>query len=173
MEIETILKETIEQFKNVVKVRDDGYIYDITKEGKYTIDKFTGVVTYDFKEPQNDKRYVILKSSFHAAEIVECEEKSNTLKHQDNIKSNLCDFKKITDSLAELLEYKNKKYGDSALNPMNIFQGKTKVGQRVDDKLARVKNSSKLMKNDIADLIGYLTLICVENGWDNFDEFKD
>jgi hypothetical protein len=83
------------------------------------------------------------------------------------------DFKKITDSIASLLEYKNEKYGNSALEPMNIFQGKCKVGQRLDDKLARVKNGDDLKKNDIADLIGYLTLTCVENGWDNFDEFKD
>ena len=83
------------------------------------------------------------------------------------------EFKKTLDSINSLLEYKNKKYGNAALEPLNIFQGKCKVGQRLDDKLARVKNSEGLKKNDIADLIGYLTLVCVENGWDNFDEFMD
>jgi len=83
------------------------------------------------------------------------------------------DFKTVTDSIADLLKYKNLKYGNAALEPMEIFEGKTKVGQRLDDKLARVKNGEDLKKNDIADLIGYLTLVCVENGWDNFDEFKD
>ena len=83
------------------------------------------------------------------------------------------DFKKITDSIADLLKYKNIKYGNSALEPMDIFQGKCKVGQRLDDKLARVKNGGELQKNDIADLIGYLTLVCVEKKWDNFEEFKD
>jgi len=83
------------------------------------------------------------------------------------------DFREITDSIAGLLEYKNLKYGNAALEPMEIFEGKTKVGQRLDDKLGRVKNSDDLKKNDIADLIGYLTLVCVENGWSNFDEFKD
>jgi hypothetical protein len=83
------------------------------------------------------------------------------------------DFKKITDSIAELLIYKNIKYGNAALKPMNIFQGKCKVGQRLDDKLARVKNNAELQKNDVADLIGYLTLVCVEKEWDSFDEFKD
>jgi hypothetical protein len=82
-------------------------------------------------------------------------------------------FKAITDSLASLLEYKNKKYGNSALEPLNVFSGKCKVGDRIDDKLARIKNSTSLKKNDIADLLGYAALICVENGWDNFDEFKD
>ena len=83
------------------------------------------------------------------------------------------DFKKVTDSIADLLKYKNIKYGNSALEPMDIFQGKCKVGQRLDDKLARVKNGDSLKKNDVADLIGYLTLVCVEKKWDNFDEFMD
>lgn len=83
------------------------------------------------------------------------------------------DFKRITDSVASLLEFKNKKYGNSALDPLNIFSGKCKVGQRLDDKLARVKNNDTLQKNDVADLIGYLVLVCKENNWTNFDEFKD
>jgi hypothetical protein len=82
-------------------------------------------------------------------------------------------FGPVLKSMKSLLEYKNEKYGNSALEPMDIFQGKCKVGQRLDDKLARIKNSDELKKNDVADLIGYLTLACVENGWDNFDEFKD
>lgn len=83
------------------------------------------------------------------------------------------DFKQITDSIASLLQYKNEKYGNSALEPLNVFQGKCKVGQRLDDKLARVKNNNTLQKNDVADLIGYLFLVCKENNWTNFDEFKD
>ncbi len=82
-------------------------------------------------------------------------------------------FKEITSNLADLLEYKNKKYGKSALNPINIFNGKTKVGQRIDDKISRIKNSDKLHKNDVADLIGYLVLVCQENEWTTFEEFKD
>ena len=82
-------------------------------------------------------------------------------------------FDKTLNSLADLLKSKNRKYGNSALEPLQIFGNKCKVGTRIDDKLARVKNSNELKKNDIADLIGYLTLICVENNWSNFDEFKD
>ena len=82
-------------------------------------------------------------------------------------------FDKTLKSLSDLLKYKNEKYGNSALEPLQIFGNKCKVGTRLDDKLARVKNSTELKKNDIADLIGYLTLICVENNWSNFDEFKD
>lgn len=91
----------------------------------------------------------------------------------DDVTDEKPEFKETLDSINSLLEYKNKKYGNAALSPLEIFQGKCKVGQRLDDKLARVKNSDSLKKNDIADLIGYLTLACVENGWNNFDEFKD
>lgn len=82
-------------------------------------------------------------------------------------------FEVITSSICSLLEYKNAKYGNSALEPLQIFSGKTKLGTRLDDKLARIKNGTELRKNDVADCIGYLTLICAENGWDNFDELKD
>src|SRR5690606_2350383 len=34
------------------------------------------------------------------------------------------DFKSITDSIADLLEYKNTKYGNAVLEPLQIFSGK-------------------------------------------------
>ena len=75
MENKTFLAETIKEFKNVVKVKDEGFIYDITKEGTYTIN-MSGMVSYDFKDPQNNKRYVILKTSFHTVDIVEYKHKN-------------------------------------------------------------------------------------------------
>lgn len=82
-------------------------------------------------------------------------------------------FQSITASLGDLLAYKNAKYGNSALEPINVFANKSKVGQRLDDKISRVRNSPELRKNDVADIIGYLILVCQENNWTNFDEFKD
>ena len=82
-------------------------------------------------------------------------------------------FNKIGDSIVRLLNAKNDMYGDSALSPLNIFSGKTKVGHRIDDKLARVKNSKQLRRNDVVDCIGYLFLVCEENGWENFDDLID
>jgi hypothetical protein len=98
---------------------------------------------------------------------------NDTQECQNSISENQNIFDKTLNSLSVLLKYKNEKYGNSALEPLQIFSNKCKVGTRLDDKLARVKNSDKLAKNDIADLIGYLTLICVENNWNNFDEFHD
>lgn len=79
-------------------------------------------------------------------------------------------------SLNHLLQEKNKNYGDAALTPLGIFNKNSATDGiliRLDDKLQRVKNSDILRKNDIADLMGYLTLLCVEKEWTNFDELID
>lgn len=81
--------------------------------------------------------------------------------------------KTIAEGITAILTEKNKRYGNSALNPINVFTGKSKVGQRADDKLARLKNSEVLRKNDVADLIGYLFLICHENDWTDFTDQID
>ena len=66
--------------------------------------------------------------------------------------------------IKELLIYKNKKYGNSALEPLGVFsQLSAKEGLlvRIDDKLKRIKNGS-LEKDDedvVNDLIGYLVLL--------------
>ena len=88
MDSKTFLEETIKEFKNVVKVEDGGLIYDITKDGTYMIN-MSGAVTFDFVKPQNDKRYVILKTGFHKIDIVEYKEELNTPKHYDNTNGTL------------------------------------------------------------------------------------
>ena len=64
-----------------------------------------------------------------------------------------------------LLIEKNRKYGDSALNPARIFSKADNVAQlhtRIDDKLSRIKNAQDDEDEDvIADLIGYLVLLTV------------
>lgn len=82
----------------------------------------------------------------------------------------------VYDELKALSCYKNEKYGNSALEPINVLSKSdslTGLMVRADDKIARIKNSKELRKNDVVDLIGYLVLICVTNEWNNFDEFKD
>lgn len=72
------------------------------------------------------------------------------------------------ESLAAMLTDKNEKYGDSALNPSNIFS-KVSTGKallaRIDDKLARIKNNDDLLRDDIMDITGYLILLMIENDW--------
>ena len=82
-------------------------------------------------------------------------------------------FKRAYSSLAKVQEIKNAKYGESALEPLDIFAKHHPYGSRLDEKLARVKNSDTIRKNDVCDLIGGLMLICKSNGWDNFEDQID
>ena len=64
----------------------------------------------------------------------------------------------------DLLLEKNKAYGDSALNPANIFATGSAVenlASRIDDKLMRIKNKgiSDETEDTVSDLIGYLILL--------------
>jgi hypothetical protein len=71
----------------------------------------------------------------------------------------------ICDHIKALLIEKNKKYGDSALNPSRIFSKADAVEQilvRIDDKLNRIQKGAGLLASDedvIQDLIGYLVLL--------------
>ena len=71
------------------------------------------------------------------------------------------------DSLKELLLEKNKKYGNSALEPLRIFSQANPVEQllvRVDDKLSRLKTmgvASQPDEDTVQDLMGYLVLLRV------------
>ena len=96
-------------------------------------------------------------------------------------------FKQLTDITMEeieqtllgmnrLLQEKNKRYGNSALVPLKIFSkqsAENSICIRLDDKLSRIKNGDELRKNDVADMIGYLVLLCVAKGWTSFDELID
>ena len=75
----------------------------------------------------------------------------------------------ITNAMRDLLLYKNEKYGDSALKPKQIFYKGDAVNSiliRLDDKLGRIMangdNTPRI--NDVADIIGYCTLLLVGMG---------
>lgn len=71
------------------------------------------------------------------------------------------------DAMKDLLLYKNEKYGDSALNPNNVFykgDSTNSIKIRLDDKIGRVKNSQEIRINDVCDIIGYCTLLLVSMG---------
>lgn len=82
-------------------------------------------------------------------------------------------FSDILNSIGEMLAEKDKRYGNSALKPLDIFAKHHSYGARLDEKLARVKNSGELRKNDVADIIGGLVLICRDNGWTDFSDQID
>ncbi len=64
-----------------------------------------------------------------------------------------------------MLEKKNRKYGDSALSPKRIFSRASVVEQikvRIDDKLSRLTSGQADEDEDvIMDLLGYLVLLCI------------
>ena len=68
------------------------------------------------------------------------------------------------DEVRDMLIEKNKAYGDSALNPDNIFSkldSAEAICARIDDKLSRIKNVGLDDKTEdtLDDLIGYLILL--------------
>ena len=78
---------------------------------------------------------------------------------------------KVADILTELhnmLMAKNKKYGNSALEPVRIFSkadAKEQIKVRIDDKLSRIYTASELEDEDVIDdLLGYLILLKIADG---------
>jgi len=95
----------------------------------------------------------------------------------------MCDYEKeinpisITcENLKAFLLEKNRRYGNSALKPLKVFskiEPDNSICIRIDDKLSRIQNSKELRKNDIADLTGYLILLCTQKGWTNYEDLID
>ena len=72
----------------------------------------------------------------------------------------------VISQLQELLITKNKAYGNSALEPINIFSKNDAVDSlcaRIDDKLSRIKNKglSDETEDTLFDLAGYLILLII------------
>ena len=72
------------------------------------------------------------------------------------------DIATVCDEIKELLLDKNRKYGDSALNPVRVFSKASTLEQlkvRMDDKLSRLRNAQEDDDEDpVTDLVGYLVL---------------
>lgn len=69
------------------------------------------------------------------------------------------------DQLKQFLLEKNRRYGNSALQPLRVFSGSSadeQINVRLDDKLSRIRNARETGEADIEDaeldLIGYLIL---------------
>lgn len=75
----------------------------------------------------------------------------------------------VCEGIKDLLLYKNKKYGDAALNPRKIFYKGNSTNSiliRLNDKITRIENNTEEIPriNDIADTIGYSILLLVSLG---------
>ena len=86
-------------------------------------------------------------------------------------------IKEVITEVKDLLIEKNRAYGDSAINPSNIFSNGDaldSLGARIDDKLMRIKNTGITVKTEdtLIDLIGYLVLYKVAMIKEKVDEFE-
>ena len=69
-------------------------------------------------------------------------------------------------ALQNLLLQKNARYGNSALEPLNVFSEANAVAgikMRIDDKLKRIKNAGLVdaTEDTLQDLAGYLILLMI------------
>jgi len=97
--------------------------------------------------------------------------------HESNGTKNMRDgIEKVCAELSNFLAIKNRRYGNSALEPINVFSkadAGSSIRVRINDKLSRIRNGESLRKNDVVDLAGYLVLLMVEQGWDDFGDMLD
>lgn len=113
---------------------------------------YTGVLTqieYDW----------LLEHLLDIEDIIENEEMKVSIKEKSSTSEKI---KEILSAMTDLLLYKNKKYGDSALKPNNIFykgDATNSILIRLDDKIGRIKNNPGIAINDVCDIIGYCTLL--------------
>ena len=76
--------------------------------------------------------------------------------------------------LEDLLLSKNEKYGNSALDPLNVFSSAGAVAGikvRIDDKLKRIKNAGLVdaTEDTLQDLAGYLILLMIAKDNESHD----
>lgn len=131
---------------------------------KYFVNTFILGYCNEDTIPRLDEILIFLnKKSFTDFINVDSNTQNDTITLTDTQK----DIKTICESISDLLIYKNKKYGNSALEPKNIFykgNAETSILIRLDDKIGRITNSGNLYINDICDIIGYLILYLVLKG---------
>lgn len=86
------------------------------------------------------------------------------------------DISIVLRQINNVMQVKNKRYGNAALCPLGIFSKNSSssgILTRMDDKLMRIKNSEEVRKNDLIDLIGYGVLYCIERKWFDLSELID
>jgi len=86
------------------------------------------------------------------------------------------DIIKVGVEMIEFLLTKNNRYGNSALEPVNVcskLDSNEQINIRMDDKLMRIKNSNIERKNDFVALSGYILLKCIANDWLEFKDLLD
>lgn len=81
----------------------------------------------------------------------------------------------VISSLNTFLQEKNRRYGNSVLEPLEGTSITAEMGikVRLADKVKRVINSDELRKNDVVDMLGYFVFLCIVNEWTDFNDLID
>lgn len=111
---------------------------------------------------ETDRNGYTISSSINPKMLLSKEE---LMKEQKEPKLNFdWHLDKVAKQITDLLKSKNKAYGNTALNPSNVFSkldATEAICARLDDKLARIKNKGINDKTEdtVDDIIGYLLLL--------------
>lgn len=159
------VKITDEDFEEMPYMKDE---QSFKREYQKRLERLKGgTKQVEVNEPKMDKVFGIECVPEQSIETTVVDEE---IKPVNMTKEEACfraKVSEITEAMTEILCYKNKKYGNAALQPMMIFSKVAPFGNipvRIDDKLARIKNSDSFRVNDICDLIGYLYLLLIAMG---------
>lgn len=111
---------------------------------------------------ETDRNGYTIDSSINPKMLLSKEE---LMKQEESPKLNFdWHLDKVSKQITDLLKSKNKAYGNTALNPSNVFSkldSTEAICARLDDKLARIKNKGINDKTEdtVDDIIGYLLLL--------------
>mgnify|MGYP003652784217 CR=1 FL=1 len=105
----------------------------------------------------NESYFDTNRNGMKDAEIVTPVQPSETLEFQTKLDTLLL-------NVGNLLKSKNEAYGNTSLNPPNIFSkldSSEAICARIDDKIMRIKNKGLVSATEdtLTDLIGYLLLL--------------
>ena len=86
----------------------------------------------------------------------------------------------VCKNIEKILLHKNKKYGNSALEPLGIFAknltAEDGIKQRLDDKLKRIQMTpidKQFAKNDLYDIVGYCLLLIISYNYLDIEDLLD
>lgn len=111
---------------------------------------------------ETDRNGYTIDSSINPKMLLSKEE---LMKEEESPKFNFdWHLDKVSKQITDLLKSKNKAYGNTALNPSNVFSkldATEAICARLDDKLARIKNKgiNDNTEDTVDDIIGYLLLL--------------
>lgn len=143
--VNQVLNELEEPIKLVLNtVNQEKFIISSPKnEILHNMEATLGIMPTTRVKGYNEKHFLTLCIALYAGK-------------EENLENVLTNIKSV-------LVAKNRKYGNSALNPIRIFSSTAmheQIRVRIDDKLSRLKNKQLDEDEDVLlDLIGYLVLL--------------